>query len=167
MWLQNFLNFFVTNFFVWPFFLFVHLIFPLWILYPEHLQLSFDSVVIACSLESIRPGLVQGCKVRSMVWVRPAWQPLQSQAYPTEHGLPVLELATAPLGQVELHSISSLQIGVVLSPRTDMWGAVTNTGYISMPTSLGIVRTLIHCLGQGSMADKPRTIVHPSVLACQ
>ena len=26
------------------------------------LQLAFDYVIIACSLESIRPGLVQGCK---------------------------------------------------------------------------------------------------------
>ena len=33
----------------------------------------------------------------------------------------------------------------VLSPRTDMWGAVTNTGYNGMPTSLGRVQTLIHC----------------------
>ena len=38
-----------------------------------------------------------------------------------------------------------------------MWGAVTNTGYDGMPTSLGTVRTLIHCLGQGSMTDKPST----------
>ena len=29
---------------------------------PEHSQLVFEYVVIACSLESTRPGLVQGCK---------------------------------------------------------------------------------------------------------
>ena len=28
----------------------------------EHSQLAFDCVIIACSFESIRPGLVQGCK---------------------------------------------------------------------------------------------------------
>ena len=34
-------------------------VFPLGVLYPEHLKLGiFDCVVIACSLESIRPGLV-------------------------------------------------------------------------------------------------------------
>ena len=44
-----------------------------------------------------------------------------------------------------------------------MWGAVTNTGKNSMPTSLGIVRTLIHCLRWGSVADKPRTAWYPSV----
>ena len=40
-------------------------IFPLGVLYPEHSQLAFltvQCVVIVCSLESIRPGLVQGCK---------------------------------------------------------------------------------------------------------
>ena len=39
---------------------FVYAIFPLGVLYPEYLQLAFDFVVIACSLESISPGLVQG-----------------------------------------------------------------------------------------------------------
>ena len=39
-------------------------------------------------------------------------------------------------------AIPSLLLGVVLSPRTDMWGADTNTGYKGTPTSLGIVRTL-------------------------
>ena len=38
-----------------------------------------------------------------------------------------------------------------------MWGAVTNTGYNGMPTSLGLVCRLIHCLRWGSVADKPRT----------
>ena len=54
----------VCLFFVWPkaFFICVYTIFPLGVLYPKHLQLAFDCVVIACSLESIRPGLVQGCK---------------------------------------------------------------------------------------------------------
>ena len=41
---------------------FVYAIFPLGVLYPEYLQLAFDFVVIACSLESISPGLVQGWK---------------------------------------------------------------------------------------------------------
>ena len=44
-----------------------------------------------------------------------------------------------------------------------MWGAVTNTGYDGMPTSLGIVQTQIHCLRQGSVGDKPRTSRCPSV----
>ena len=38
-----------------------------------------------------------------------------------------------------------------------MWGAVTNTSYDGMPTSLGIVRGQIQCLCQGSVADKPST----------
>ena len=44
-----------------------------------------------------------------------------------------------------------------------MWGAINNTGYNGMPTSLGLVWMLIHWLGQGSMADKPRTSQCPSV----
>ena len=46
---------------LWPnaFFL---LCIQLGVLYPEHLQLAFDCVIIAGSLESIRPGLYQGCK---------------------------------------------------------------------------------------------------------
>ena len=42
-------------------------VFPLGVLYPEHSQLAFDCAVIACSLESIRPGLVQGCKAPNVV----------------------------------------------------------------------------------------------------
>ena len=41
---------------------FLYTVFPLGVLYPEHSQLAFDCDIIACSLESIRPGLVQGCK---------------------------------------------------------------------------------------------------------
>ena len=53
------------NFFFFFLFIFSFLcitLFPLGVLYPEHSQLAFDYVIIACSLESIRPGLVQGCK---------------------------------------------------------------------------------------------------------
>ena len=63
-------------------------------------------------------------------------------------------------------AVPSLLLGVVHiipSPCTDMWGEVTNTSYNSMPTSLGIMRMLISCLGWGSMADKPRTSRCPSV----
>ena len=42
-------------------------VFSLGVLYPEHLQLVFDFVIIACSLDSIRPGLVQGCKAPNVV----------------------------------------------------------------------------------------------------
>ena len=42
--------------------IFVDTLFPLGVLYLEHSKLAFDCVVIASSLESIRPGLVQGCK---------------------------------------------------------------------------------------------------------
>ena len=54
----------VFVFFWWPkaFFIFVYSVFPLGVLYPEHSHLAFDCVLIACSLESIRPGLVQGYK---------------------------------------------------------------------------------------------------------
>ena len=47
--------------FMWPksFFIFVYTVFQLVVLYPEHLQLSFDCVIVACNLESIRPGLAQ------------------------------------------------------------------------------------------------------------
>ena len=46
-----------------------------------------------------------------------------------------------------------------------MWEAVTvtNTGYNSMPTSLGIVRMLIHCLLRGTATNKLRTSQCPSV----
>ena len=37
---------------------FMYTIFPLGVLYLEHLQLAFDFVVIACSLDTIRPGIV-------------------------------------------------------------------------------------------------------------
>ena len=60
-------------------------------------------------------------------------------------------------------AIPSLLKGVVLSSRTYMRGAITNTSYSGMPTSLGIVRTLIHCLRRGSLADKPRTSWCPCV----
>ena len=39
---------------------FMYTIFPFGVLYPEHMQLVLDCVVIAFSLESIRPGLVRG-----------------------------------------------------------------------------------------------------------
>ena len=42
------------------FFHFLYAVFPLVVLHPEHSQLALDSVVIACSLKSIRPGLVSG-----------------------------------------------------------------------------------------------------------
>ena len=45
-----------------PFTFCVYTVFSLGMLYLEHWQLAFDCVIIACSLESIRPGLVQGCK---------------------------------------------------------------------------------------------------------
>ena len=87
---------------------------------------------------------------------------IRNQAYPTEHGLYASCLPPhRTIGPSQ--ATPSLLIGVVLSPRTDMWGAVTNTGYDSMPTSLGIARTQIHCLRQGSVADKPRTSRCPSV----
>ena len=138
----------------------MYTVLTLGVLYPEHSQLAFDCVIIACSLESIRPGLVQGCKapngVGSACFIT-SWQ----------LGLPhwtwSVHLKSTPLLGHELCYLNigpsqatlSLQIGVVLSACTDMWGAVTNTGYNSMPTSLGKVWKLIQCLKQGSVADKP------------
>ena len=54
----------MNRFFVRPktFFHFVYTVFAFGVLYPKHSQLAFDCIVIACSLKSIRPGLVQGCK---------------------------------------------------------------------------------------------------------
>ena len=40
----------------------MYTVFLLGVLYPEHLQLAFDCVVIPYGLEFIRPGLIQGCK---------------------------------------------------------------------------------------------------------
>ena len=51
----------------------------------------------------------------------------------------------------------------IITEGTDMCGAVTIIGYNTMPTSLGIVQTVIHCLGRGSLADKPRASLYPSV----
>ena len=45
----------------------MYTIFPLGVLYLEHWQLAFDFVVIACSLDSIRLGLVQGCKAPNVL----------------------------------------------------------------------------------------------------
>ena len=45
------------------------------------------------------------------------------------------------------------RICAVLSPRTDMWGAVTNTGYNGIPTSLGIVQMLIHEMRENGTID--------------
>ena len=42
--------------------------FSLGVLYLEHSQLAFDCVLIACSLESIRPGLVKGCNLQDPQW---------------------------------------------------------------------------------------------------
>ena len=48
-------------------FLFMYTAFPLGVLYPENSQLALDFVLIACNLDSIRPGLVQGCKAPNVV----------------------------------------------------------------------------------------------------
>ena len=45
----------------------MYTVFPFGELYLEHLQLAFDCVAIACSLESIRLGLLQGCKAPNVV----------------------------------------------------------------------------------------------------
>ena len=68
---------------------------------------------------------------------------------------PGFELATAPLGLAK-HD-TDIGIGAVLSPRTDMWGAVTSASYECGSTFLAIMWTLIRDLGRGSVADKPRT----------
>ena len=149
------------------FFFCVFTVFPLEVIYLEYMQLAFDCIVIACSLESIRPGLVQGCKAPDGVGST-------CLITSSESGLPqwtwsvCLNSAFART-QTRNHTIGpsqaipSLLIGIVLSPRTDMCGAVTNTGYYGMPTSLGIVQMLIHCLGRGSMADNPHTSQYPSM----
>ena len=46
---------------------FMYTVFPLGVSYPEDSQLAFDFVVIACSEDSNRPGLVQGCKAPNVV----------------------------------------------------------------------------------------------------
>jgi hypothetical protein len=42
-----------------------------------------------------------------------------------------------------------------LSPK--IGGEITNTGYESMPASLGLMRPQIQVFEQGSVVDKPRT----------
>ena len=87
---------------------------------------------------------------------------------PIEHGL----FAISP-SQTRNHTIGpsqatpSLLIAVVLSPRTDIWGAVTNTSYDGLPTSLGI-HILVHAdanpLSQTRICGRQATYVHPNVL---
>ena len=48
-------------------FLCTYTVFSLGVLYLEHLQLAFDCVFIPYRLESIRQGLVQGCKAPNVV----------------------------------------------------------------------------------------------------
>ena len=78
--------------FVWPwaFFHFMSIDFPLEVLYPEHLQLAFDFVIIACILESIRPGLALGCKAPNGVG-------LASLITSSESGLVPLNIVCTPL----------------------------------------------------------------------
>ena len=47
--------------------MYIYTLYPLGVLYLEHSQLSFDSVAIACRLESFRPGLIQGGKAPNCV----------------------------------------------------------------------------------------------------
>ena len=107
-------------------FYFMYTIFPLGVLYPEHLQVTFDFVINACSLDSIRPGLVQGCKAPNVV----AKTCLITSS---ESGLPhwiwSVRLKSAPAGTWThdrtigpSQATPSLLIGVVLSPSTGMWG---------------------------------------------
>ena len=145
----------------------MYTVFLFGVLYPDHSQLAFDFVVIACSLDSIRPGLVQGCKAPNVVGCTCLITSLES-TYPTEHGLyalspllPGLELMTAPIGPS--WATSPLLIGVVLSLHREMWVGVTNISYDSRLTSLGIVWMQIHCIGRGSVANKSRTSRCPSV----
>jgi hypothetical protein len=51
--------------------------------------------------------------------------------------------------------MQSFLVGVVLSPQTG--GEVNNTGYESMPASLGLMRPQIQAFEQGSVVDKPCT----------
>ena len=53
--------------FVRPFSFYVYHISIGSVVYREHLQLAFDFVVIACSLDTIRPGLIQDCKAPNVV----------------------------------------------------------------------------------------------------
>ena len=102
------------------------------VLYPEHSQLSFDCVIIACSLQSIRPGLVHGCKAPN--GVRPNQMNMVCTPYSALAGTRTHDCTIGPS-----QAIPSLLIGAVLSSRTDMWGAVTNTGNNGMPTKSNIL----------------------------
>ena len=89
--------------FVWPwaFFHFMSIDFPLGVLYPEHLQLAFDFVIIACILESIRPGLALGCKAPDDVG-------LACLITSSESGLVPLNMICTPL--VRLGQDSNLRL---------------------------------------------------------
>ena len=114
--------------FLWPlaFLIFVYTVFTLGLLYPEHLPLAFDCVVIACSLKCIRKGLVQGCKASNGVGSAclitssesglPHWTwSVRLKATPAKtrtHHLPI-----GPIVKLQ-----SLLTDVVISPHTDMGG---------------------------------------------
>ena len=128
-------------------------------LYPEHSQLAFDFVIIAYSLDSIRPDLVQGCKAPNVEGSASCL--ITSSESGLIHWTWSVHLKSAPARTLTYgHTIGPSQatlpllIDVVLSPHTVMWGVVTNTGYDSMPISLGIVRMQIHCLWQGSVTKQ-------------
>ena len=88
---------------------------------------AFDSVIIACSLESIRPCLVQGCKapngVGSACLITSSKSGLPHWTWPVRPLVP-----PPPRTQTRDFTIGpsqatpSLLIGVVLSPHTYMWG---------------------------------------------
>ena len=118
----------------------------------------FNFDVIFCSLKSIRSDLVQGCKA-------PNGMGQACLITSSESGLAPMNLVCTPYGWasgMRTHDrtngpIVKLLYTIIFTRSTEMWGAVTNSGYDGMPTSLAIVRILIHGLGQGSMADKPST----------
>ena len=92
----------------------------------------------------------------SLFGVRPT--PLNKECTPPSLGLR-LKLAAAPLGLVELQYFVISNRSCIIPTHRHV-GVVTNTDY----NIIGhIVRTLIHCLRQGSMADKPHTSQCPIV----
>ena len=118
------------------------------------------------TVESIRPGLVQGCKAPNGVAPSGLLDKLLRVTLSHRTWSVLHKSAPARTGTHDCtigpsQATPSLLIGVVLSTCTDRCGVVTNTSYDGMPTSLGIVLMLIHCLWQGSVADKPRLSQRP------
>jgi hypothetical protein len=137
--------------------------FPVQALYPEpctrpyQIRIYHHSSVLraltAGRFRPTRPATVVGkaCFIYNLLGVRPA--PTVYSLYALNPLLPGLEprIPQSTLAK----AMQSFLVGVVLSPQTG--GEVTNTGYESMPASLGLMWPQIQAFKQCSVLEKPCT----------